>query len=225
MVALRVAQIVGLQGLVVGVDISTGMLEQAEKNARALNLGNVELKLVDAEALDFIENSFDHIFCSSAFIWMANLQAALSHWYKFLKPGGQISFHAFADTSFVGGVVLQNVSERHGISYSMNRPTGTVEKCQNLLHLSGFEMIEIRIEHDGGFISLEAAKSMWAGSSHPAPGQFPNPLSKLSPEQLSQVHAEFENELQAMETEQGVWNDITTFYVFGRKPMETNSFK
>jgi hypothetical protein len=59
---------------------------------------------------------------------------------------------------------------------------------------------------------------MWVGSSHPAPGQYPPPLSQLSSEQLIQAKAEFEAELAALQTEQGIWNDITTFYIYGRKP-------
>lgn len=219
MAALRAAQIAGPQGFIVGIDISAGMLEQAKKNARALNLGNVEFQLADAEALELPENSFDHLFCSSALIWMSDLRGALSHWYKFLKPGGRIGFHAFAETAFVGGIVLQGIVEKRGIPYSMSRPAGTAEKCRELLHRSGFELIEVRAEQDGGFISQGAAQAMWPGSAHPAPGQFPNPLSRLSPEQLRQVRAEFENQLRALETVHGVWNDITTFYVSGRKPI------
>ena len=99
----------------------------------------------------------------------------------------------------------------------MSKPTGTVEKCHRLLEQAGFEEIAIKIEQDGSYISLEKAKAMWAGNSHPAPGQYPPPLSTLSSEQLAQVKAEFEAELEALQTEQGIWNDITTFYVFGHK--------
>ncbi len=28
---------------------------------------------------------------------------------------------------------------------------------------------------------------------------------------------EFDAELEKLQTEQGIWNDLTTFYVFGRK--------
>jgi len=42
------------------------------------------------------------------------------------------------------------------------------------------------------------------------------PLSQLSSEQLEQAKAEFEAELEALVT-QGIWNDETTFFVFGRK--------
>lgn len=216
-VAIAAAEIVGDGGAVVGVDISSGMLDRARQKALELGFNNAEFLLADAETIDLPNNSFDRIFCSSAFIWMSDLRAALTRWHNFLKPGGIISIHAFADTAFVGGVVTQKVAEKYGVSFNMSKPTGTVEKCRSLLDRSGFEEIDIKIEQGGGYITLEKAKAMWAGSSHPAPGQYPPPLSILSPEQLAQAKAEFEGELAALETNRGVWNDITTFYVFGKK--------
>lgn len=218
MVAIEAAQIVGAEGRVIGVDISSGMLEQAERKVKALGLNNIEFQLSDAEALNFPANSFDVVLCSSALIWMADVTAALRLWMGFLKSGGLIGFHAFAETAFVGGVIVQQIVEKYGISLSFSKPTGTVEKCHDLLAAAGYDAIEIIPEQDGGYISLEQAKRMWAGSSHPAPGQFPNPLSQLSSEQLEQVRAEFDAELEALKTEQGIWNDITIFYTFGRKP-------
>ena len=220
MVAIEAAQIVGSQGRVVGVDISTGMLEVAKQNVETLGFAHVEFQLADAEGLNFPTNSFDTILCSSALIWMVDIPAALRQWMGFLKPGGLIGFHAFADTAFVGGVVVQKVVEKYGISLALSKPTGTVEKCHDLLQQAGFEAIEIKPEQYGSYISLEQAKQMWTGGSHPAPGQFPNPLSQLSSQQLVQVKAEFEAELEALKTEQGVWNDITIFFTFGRKPVE-----
>lgn len=216
-VAIAAAQIVGSEGRVVGIDIATGMLDRARNKAQELNLKNTEFLLADAEALDFPVNSCDRIFCASAFIWMSDLHAALTHWYKFLKPGGILGIQAFADTAFVGGIVTQKVAKKYGISFNMSQPTGTVEKCHSLLEKAGFENVEIKIEQDGSYISLEKAKAMWAGSSHPSPGQYPPPLSTLSTEQLAQAKAEFDTEIEALQTEQGIWNDITTFYVFGRK--------
>ncbi|MCU0542497.1 MAG: methyltransferase domain-containing protein [Oscillatoriaceae cyanobacterium Prado104] len=218
--ALATAEIVGSTGRVVGVDIAAGMLDRARQKALELNLNNTELLLADAETLDFANNSFDRIFCSSAFIWMSDLHSALTLWHKFLKPGGIIGIHAFADTAFVAGVVTQKVAEKYGIAFNMSKPTGTVEKCHSLLENAGFEKVDIKIEQNGSYITLEKAKSMWAGISHPAPGQYPPPLSALSPEDLAQAKTEFEVELAALETECGVWNDITTFYVSGRKSVE-----
>lgn len=221
-VAISSAQLVGAEGKVIGIDISAGMLKQARHKAEKLNLKNVEFQLSDGETLNFANNSFDRIFCSSAFIWMSDLIAALRLWHNCLKPGGIIGIHAFADTAFIGGVITQKIAQKYGISFLMSKPTGTVEKCQKLLQQAGFEAIDIKVEQEGNYISLDKAKAMWAGSSHPAPGQYPPPLSQLSLEQLIQDKAEFEAELELIQTEQGIWNDITTFYVYGSKPKIMN---
>ncbi|MEH2244202.1 class I SAM-dependent methyltransferase [Nostoc sp.] len=220
MVAIKAAQLVGFTGRVVGVDISTGMLEQAERKIEALGLNNLELVLADAEKLHFPANSFDVVLCSSALIWMADVLAALRLWHQLLKPGGLIGFHAFADTAFVGGVTMQKVAQKYGVSLAFSKPTGTIEKCHDLLKTAGFEAIEIKSEQDGSYISLQQAKRMWSGGSHPAPGQFPNPMNQLSSGQLEKLKAEFEAELAVLVTQQGIWNDITTFYTFGCKPID-----
>jgi ubiquinone/menaquinone biosynthesis C-methylase UbiE len=219
LVALEVAQLVGNGGRVVGVDISLGMLEEAKRKAVALGLSNVEFQLADAEALDFPPESFDVVLCSSALIWMGNIPAALRLWHRLLKPGGLIGFHAFADTAFVGGVVLRQVAQKYGLSLLFNQPTGTIDKCHNLLAAAGLEAIAIKSEQDGNYISLEQAEQMWGGKLHPAPGQFPHPLSQLSSAELEQAKTEYVAELAALVTEQGIWNDITIFYTFGRKPL------
>ncbi|MEH2459079.1 class I SAM-dependent methyltransferase [Nostoc sp.] len=220
MVAIEAAQLVGFEGRVVGVDISTGMLEQTKRKIEALGLNNLELILADAEKLNFPANSFDVVLCSSALIWMGDIPNTLRLWHQLLKPGGLIGFHAFADTAFVGGVTVQKIAQKYGILLAFSKPIGTIEKCHDLLKTAGFEAIEIKSEEDGSYISLEQAKQMWSGGSHPAPGQFANPLLQLSSGQLEEVKAEFEAELAGLVTEQGIWNDVTIFYTFGRKPID-----
>ena len=63
-VAIAVAQIVGSEGRVIGIDISAGMLDIARKKSLELNLNNTEFLLADAENLDFPGNSCDRICCS-----------------------------------------------------------------------------------------------------------------------------------------------------------------
>jgi ubiquinone/menaquinone biosynthesis C-methylase UbiE len=218
MVAIEAAEIVGDEGYVIGIDIATGMVDRARQKVAELGFNNIKFQVADAEALDFSEHSFDRIFCSSAFIWMSDLLGALKHWHRLLKPGGMLGFHAFADTAFVAGVVSQQVLEQYGVSLLLSKPTGTVEKCHNLLQQAGFESIDIKTEPDGNYISFEKAKTMWAGNpSFPTPGQYPHPLLKLTSEQLAQAKVDFETELERLQTPQGIWDDGTIFYVFGQK--------
>lgn len=95
---------------------------------------------------------------------------------------------------------------------------GTLEVCRNLFLNAGFEAVEIKIEQHGSYLNLDKAKAAWGGNSLPTPGQAENPLSRLSEVQLEQAKAAFEAELEARQTEQGVWENITTWYVISRKP-------
>jgi ubiquinone/menaquinone biosynthesis C-methylase UbiE len=217
MLAFYAAEKTGQQGSVIGIDISEGMIEKARSKLKASQRTNLYFESGDGENLDFEPDSFDYIFCSSAFIWMPDLNAALTHWKSFLKPGGKVGFHAFTENSFVTGVVAQSVLLKYGVNYQMSKPTGTTEKCRKLLEQSGYQNISIEIDENGDYISLEEARNSWVSTSHPAPGQYPHPLTALSPEQLASARADYEQEIEKLNTGDGIWNDMTTLYVFAEK--------
>jgi ubiquinone/menaquinone biosynthesis C-methylase UbiE len=216
--AIAAAQIVGTEGQVIGVDISAGMLDQARSKVEALGLSNVEFQLADAEALNYPANSFDRVLCANTFPWIADKEAALRLWYQFLQPGGLIGIHTPAQTAYVGYIVLRKVCERYGVTLEPSNRIGAIETCQNLFANAGFEGIKIKTEQHGSYISLDKAKATWSGIvSLPFPRQSEN-LSQFSSVQLVQAKAEFEAELELLQTEQGIWDDLTTLYMLGRKP-------
>lgn len=220
--AIAAAQVVGDQGQVIGIDISAGMLKQAQSKVDALGLNNVEFQLADAEALDYPIHNFDHILSANTFPWMEDKEATLRLWHQFLKPGGRISIHTPADTAYVGAVVLRRVFTKYSISLEASNRIGSVEQCQNLFINSGFEAVEVKTEQHGSYTNLDKAKATWeevvmrpSSTSLKVSG---NGLSQLSSAQLAQAKTEFEAELEALQTEQGIWDDLTTLYILGRKP-------
>ncbi|MEM9768982.1 MAG: methyltransferase domain-containing protein [Cyanobacteria bacterium P01_D01_bin.71] len=219
--AIAVAQTIGDRGQVIGVDISAGMLEQAQSKVDALGLINVEFQLADAEALDYTNNHFDHILCANTFPWMADKESTLRLWYQFLKPGGRIGVHTPADTAYIGAVVLRRVFAKYGVLLEASNRIGTIEKVQNLFANAGFEAVEIKTEQHGDYTNLDKAKATWEGvvvrpslTSQKVSGDG---LSQLSSAQLAQVKAEFDAELESLRTEQGIWDDLTTLYILGSK--------
>lgn len=208
---------IGESGSVIGIDISKGMIEIAEAKLRETKFQNISFDIGDGEDLKYEQDSFDIIFCGSAFIWMTDLLSTLIHWRTRLRPGGKVGLHAFSENAFVTGTVAQSVLQKYGVNYLMSRPTGTNEKCKILLDKAGYRNIDIKVDTDGTFISLEDAKNSWVSASHPAPGQFPHPLKDLSPEQMASARADYELEIEKLNTSNGVWNDMTTFYVYGEK--------
>lgn len=215
---LEASRIVENSGRVIGVDISIGMLEQARDKAEALNLDNVEFQLADADSLNFSANSFDRILCANTFPWLEHKAATLRLWHQFLKPDGLIGVHTPAETAYVGYVVFREVLARYGVVLEPSNRLGTLEECRKLFLSAGFEAVEIKTEQHGSYLSLDKAKAAWGGNSFPTPRQPKNPLSRLSEAQIKQAKVEFEAELEARQTQQGVWDDVTTWYVIGRKP-------
>lgn len=219
--AISAAQIVGDQGRVIGIDISARMLEQAQSKADALGLHHVEFQLADAEALNYPIDHFDHILCANTFPWIENKEATLRLWHQLLKPGGRIGVHTPADTSYIGAVVLRRVLAKYDISLEASNRIGSVEQCQNLFVNTGFEAVEVKTEQHGSYTSLDKAKTTWEGIVvSPSPTSLKvsgSGLSQLTSVQSAQAKAEFDAELESLQTNQGIWDDLTTLYILGRK--------
>lgn len=215
-VAIAAAKIVGSEGKVVGVDICPGMLNQARQKIAAEGLQNIELIEADAEYLNFTDEIFDAILCTSAIVLLSDIPGALRNWHRLLKKGGLVGFSSYSEKSFIAPIVIKVCAKVFGISLlNLNEPLGTPEKCYGMVRQAGFQDIEIKINQFGSYLNLNDAKNMWNGSwwLHPQG----NPLLQLQPEQIERLKAEYITEVEALATEQGFWHDVTTFFVLARK--------
>jgi phosphatidylethanolamine/phosphatidyl-N-methylethanolamine N-methyltransferase len=76
---------------VVGIDLSEPMLRKARKRVTELGLTNVEsLAVMDAEDLDFPDNSFDAVVAQYVVNTVPHPEAALAEFARVVKPGGEI---------------------------------------------------------------------------------------------------------------------------------------
>ena len=82
---------------IVGVDISSGMLELGRKKTEKLGLQNkIELKLADSENLPFEDNSFDAITVGFGVRNFENLEKGIRDMHRVLKPGGKMIILEFS---------------------------------------------------------------------------------------------------------------------------------
>jgi ubiquinone/menaquinone biosynthesis C-methylase UbiE len=80
------------EGLVVGVDLSPTMLQQAERrNARAIHEGRVRLQVGSATALPFEDASFDKALSANSVPFWPDQEAGVKEMWRVLKPGGAIA--------------------------------------------------------------------------------------------------------------------------------------
>ncbi|MEH2256037.1 class I SAM-dependent methyltransferase [Nostoc sp.] len=212
-IAIAVAQIVGSEGKVIGVDFSSGMLAQAQHKIEELGLQNIELIEADAEYINFKDESFNVILCSTAIVYFKDIPAALRKWYRFLKPGGIVGFSCCSEESCEAPLIIEICNKYDILLTSINEPTGTPKKCHYLLAEAGFENIEVKTQQLGFYRNLEQVREWNGGWFHPRE----NPLLQVTFEQMAELKAEYRQKIEAEATEQGTWYENLTFFVTGRK--------
>lgn len=83
-------------GAVSGIDLSEGMIREAQANRGRANI-SFRVQSVDQLA---DRDTFDVIFCNSAFQWFRDPGRALGNCYQALKPGGRMGVQAPATQSY-----------------------------------------------------------------------------------------------------------------------------
>ena len=89
--AITASRRVGPAGQVVAIDQSPQMLAIAEERATAQGLRNLEFLVMDAEASDFSEGSFDSILCRFSLMFLPDLAATLAKIRQMLAHGGKFA--------------------------------------------------------------------------------------------------------------------------------------
>jgi ubiquinone/menaquinone biosynthesis C-methylase UbiE len=89
--ALSASLRVGAEGSVVATDLAPQMLAIARKRAAALGLKNLEFRVMDTEALDFPESSFDAILSRFSLMFLSDVDAALAKILRMLVPHGKFA--------------------------------------------------------------------------------------------------------------------------------------
>ena len=90
-VALTLAEFVGPEGSVVGVDVNADILETARERAAAAGFSNVEFIAGDARTLDF-SSDFDAVVGRLVLLYMADPTEALKKLVTHVRPGGIVAF-------------------------------------------------------------------------------------------------------------------------------------
>jgi len=90
------AESVGPQGSVTGIDLSEMMVQETNKEIESKKMSpNIEVRQMDAEHLQFPDDSFDYVICGFAIFFFPQLDKAMAEFRRVLKPNGQICVSTF----------------------------------------------------------------------------------------------------------------------------------
>lgn len=74
----------------VGIDLSSGMLEKARARVQIYGLENVELSRMDAGQMDFPDDSFDTIMAAYVVTAVPDYRKVMTEMIRVCRPGGRI---------------------------------------------------------------------------------------------------------------------------------------
>jgi SAM-dependent methyltransferase len=107
--AFIAARQVGVEGRVVGVDMTEEMLQKSRSTAQLLGLTNVELREGLAESLP-VENSWADVVISNGVINLcADKRRVFSEIFRVLRPGGRLQFADIANGKPVPEAAIRNI--------------------------------------------------------------------------------------------------------------------
>lgn len=88
------------RGSVTAIDLSPGMLQQAQSKAAQRQLTNVEFIEMDLEEMTFPEQHFDVATSSFGLFFLEDMAPGLSEIVRRVKPGGRIAISSFFGNAF-----------------------------------------------------------------------------------------------------------------------------
>ncbi len=142
------AKVVGQSGVAVGIDISSEMIQEAKKR---MPFPWIKLQQMDAEGLDFADESFDCVFCGFCLFFLPNLFQALSEFKRVLKPSGRLAVSVWGERSSIDEWFVKQFQKR-GITQKLS--------IQNLHSEHNLKAAL----HEAGFMSIKTSKeskSFW----------------------------------------------------------------
>ncbi|MHA2328598.1 MAG: class I SAM-dependent methyltransferase [Candidatus Hodarchaeales archaeon] len=92
------AKKVGSEGSAIGIDLAHGMVKETSSDLTRLGLTNAQVVLMDAEDLNFDDNTFDIVLCGFGIFFFPHYKGALSEALRVLKPGGKVGMSTFSRT-------------------------------------------------------------------------------------------------------------------------------
>lgn len=142
---------VGPSGSVTGIDVSTGMLDQARKKKAAGNYDNVFLYAHDIADLDSLPavkgKQFDVIIEASALVLMDDALACAKSYLSYLRPGGRYVVDSHTSHTMPDGLAMELTGKALDVPVGYNTSWAvSTDALRNLLQEAGFEVHSVVLQ-------------------------------------------------------------------------------
>ena len=215
------AEKVGKNGVVIGIDIAEGMVNEIDLEIQRRNIKNVHAMVMDAEKLEFANETFQHILCGFGVFFLTNYKVAFHEFMRVLKYGGRFSFTTFLRKKDDKFIWLDELFDKYLPVYedeldeyqSEDIPEfDTEEGLYKILNQAGFKNIQV-ISEEKVFIykdEQEWWEKLWTHGAITT-------LEKIPKDMLEDFKSEVFEKLKEMKEPKGIPHTMFVLYAFGEK--------
>jgi len=133
------ARRVGPTGRVIGVDMTSEMLDRARKNAAAAGYDNVDFRFGEIEKLPIPGNSIDLIMSNCVVNLAPDKSRVFAEAFRVLKPGGRLCISDFVATKPLPDEILTDLDAYVGCIAG----AALIEDLVKILNTAGFDQVSI----------------------------------------------------------------------------------
>ncbi len=215
---------VGPAGKVIGIDLSSKMVAQTQKEVGSRGLETILVNQMDAEDLQFPAETFDFVLCGLALFFFPDAQRTLMEIHRVLKPGGVFCTTTFGDDDSrwdVFGETIKTYKDKlkpvpQSDALSFNNDKEIVETLTE----AGFKKIEIFSE-DKEFHYADPDEwwaSMWSHGMRAL-------LERMGEETLEDFKKDCYNVVQRMAGEKGIPQLLRVLITRASRPAESDQIR
>jgi len=212
---------VGKDGYVIGIDNSEVMVNETYKDILHRNICNAKVKNMNAQHLDFKENSFDNIICGFGIGYLLLSQDKLNGIIRLLKNGGQAGFSIWGvqeDQKWLTEIInkyLLPVNQNKN-SRNPDRPKfDTVEDIMKIFNDLGF--VNIKVHQENSDVIYKDKEEWWQEMWTNAVRGIFEQIEDLGCDVFEEFKKDIFNELERFNRGNGLYFNMPVIYAFGEK--------
>ncbi len=204
------------RGRVTGIDLSQGMLDQAQQRAEQLGLKNLELLQMDMTQMTLPDAHFDVANASFGIFFVEDMEGLTQHIASKLKPGGRLITTHFARGSMdpMQPLIMARLAQ-YGVEVPQAAWTQLDNEAANeaLHRAAGLDNIR-QVRNQVGY-HFEDANGWWDVVWWAGFRGFVNQVDEAQLEQFKREHLE---EVAALADEQGIFFNVEVIHTISEKP-------
>ncbi len=153
---------VGASGHVTGIDLSEGMVRETSAEIARRGISNAEIRLMDAEHLEFDDALFDYVTCGFAIFLFLHPNAALAEMRRVLRPGGMVGLSVAHNPGALSqwyGAHLTTYAERY--SFPLRVGGNRLQFLSNTSHLERAGFHDAHIVQERKTFTYAGPREWW----------------------------------------------------------------